>query len=73
MNIIVFKKFNNFSSQQNKDTENLINCKYYNIDEIQSLNNLNHKDALNLFHIKTGSLSKNIEEPEYLIDSKIKN
>ena len=73
MNIIVFKEFNNFSSQQNKDTENLINCKYYNIDEIQSLNNLNHKDPLNLLHIKTGSLSKNIEEPEYLIDSKIKN
>ena len=25
----LFKEFNNFSSQQNKDTENIINCKYY--------------------------------------------
>ena len=34
----LFNEFNNFSSQQNKDTEN-INYKYYNIEEIQGLNN----------------------------------
>ena len=34
----LFNEFNNFSSQQNKDTEN-INYKYYNNEEIQSLNN----------------------------------
>ena len=45
----LFKEFNNFSFQQNKDTENIINCKYYNIDDIQSLNNLNQKGALSLF------------------------
>ena len=27
--MIVFKEFDYFSSQQNKDTENIINCKYY--------------------------------------------
>ena len=54
----LFKEFNNFSSQQNKDTENIINCKYYNSDEIQNLNNLNHKVALSLFHINTCSLPK---------------
>ena len=54
----LFKEFNNFSSQQNKDTENIINCKYYNIDEIQNLNNLNHKVALSLFHINKCSLPK---------------
>ena len=43
-----------------KDPENIINCKCYYIKEIQSLNNLNHKDAL--------SLAKNIEEHEYLLD-----
>ena len=65
----LFNKFNSFSSQQNKDTEN-INCKYYNIEEIQSLNSLNHKDALktSLFHINTCSLPKNIAELEYLLD-----
>ena len=64
----LFNEFNNVSFQQNKDTENIINCKYYDIEEIQSLNNLNHKDALSLFHINTCSLPKNIEELQYLLD-----
>ena len=58
---------NNFSSQ-NKNTKNIINCKYYDIEEIQSLDNLDHKNALSLFHINTCSLSKNIKELEYLLD-----
>ena len=37
----LFNEFNNFSSQQIKNTENIISCKYYEIEEIQSLNNLN--------------------------------
>ena len=64
----LFTEFRNFSSQQIKDTENIINCKYCNTDEIQSSNNLNHEDALSLFHINTCSLSKNIEEIEYFIN-----
>ena len=32
----LFDEFNNFPSQKNKNTENIINCKYYDIDEIQS-------------------------------------
>ena len=62
----LFNEFNNFSSQQNKNTENIMNCKYYDIEEIQSRNNLNHKNALS--YINTCSLSKNIEELEYLLD-----
>ena len=38
----LFNEFNNFSSQQNKSTKNIIDCKYYDTDEIESLNNLNH-------------------------------
>ena len=64
----LFNEINNFSSQQNNDTENIINCKYYNIDDIQNISNLNYKDALSLFHINAFSLSKNIEELEYLIN-----
>ena len=45
-----------------RDTENIINSKYYTIDEIQSINYLNHKDALSFFHINICSLSKNFEE-----------
>ena len=51
-----FNEVNNFSSQQNKKTENNINCKYYDMDEIQSLNNLKHENALSFFHINTCSL-----------------
>ena len=61
----LFNGFNNISSQQNKNTENSINYKYY---DNQSLNNLNHKNDLSLFHINVCSLSKNIEELEYLLD-----
>ena len=42
-----FNEFNNSSSQQNKCTENIINCKYYGIKE--SLNKLNRKNVLSLF------------------------
>ena len=59
---------NGFFSQQNRNTENITNCKYYDIEEIQSLNNLNHKNALSFFHINTCALSKNIEELKYLLD-----
>ena len=68
----LFNEFNNFSSEQNENTGNIINCKYYDIEEIKSLNNLNHKTALSLFHINTCSLSKNIEEIEYLLHIKQK-
>ena len=53
-----FKEIDNFFSQQNKDTENITNCKYCNIEE--SINNLNHKNAFSLFHINTCDLPENI-------------
>ena len=64
----LFNEFSNLSSQKNKGTKNIISYKYYNIDEAQSLNNANNKDTLNIFHINTCSLPKNIEELEYLIE-----
>ena len=33
----LFNEFNNLSSDQNNNSENIINCKYYDIDEIQTL------------------------------------
>ena len=66
--INLLNNFKNVSSKQKRDTENIINCKYYTYDEIQTLNNLKHKGALFFFHMKTCSLPKNIEELEYLND-----
>ena len=39
----LFNEFNNFSSHQNRDTKNVIYCKYINIEKIQSPNNMNQK------------------------------
>ena len=65
----LFNEFNNLSSNQNNNSENMINCKYHDIDEIQSLNKLNNKCTLSLFHINSCFFSKNIEDLEYLLKS----
>ena len=65
----LFNEFNNLSSYQNNNSENIINCQYYDIDEIQTLNKLNSTLTLSLFHINFCSLSKNIEDLEYLLNS----
>ena len=63
-----FNEFNNFSDQ-NKNQDNVSNCKYYDLNEIKPLNKLNNKSSLSLFHLNTCSLSKNFEDLEYLLDS----
>ena len=45
----LFNEFNNFSDQ-NKNQENISNCKYYDLSEIKPLNKLNNKSSLPLFH-----------------------
>ena len=65
----LFNEFNNLSLDQNNNSEKIINCKYYNIDEIQALNKLNNKRTLSLSHVNSYSLSKNIEDLEYLLNS----
>ena len=65
----VFNQFNDFSSDQKQNFDNIRNCKYYNIDEIQSSNKLNAKHSLSLFHINACFLTKNIEGLELLLDS----
>ena len=52
----LFNEFNNLSSDQNNNSENIIDCKYYDIDENQTLNKLNIKCTLSLFHINSCSL-----------------
>ena len=64
----LFNEFNNLSDQ-NKNQENVSDCKYYDLNEIKPLNKLNDKSSLSLFHLNTCSLSKNFEDLEYLLDS----
>ena len=63
-----FNQFNDFFSDQ-KENSDIRNCKYYNIDEIQSLNKLNDKHSPSLFHINSCPLTKNIEDLEFPLDS----
>ena len=60
----LFNEFNNFSDQ-NKNQENVSNCKHYDLNKIKPLNKLNNKSSLSLFHLNTCSLSKNFEDREF--------
>ena len=64
----LFNQFNNSSQIHDfKDPENVVNCKYYNLEEVQTMKIPNKKNSLSLFHINACSLSKNFEDLEYLL------
>ena len=57
---LLFNQLNNTSPEQNVDPENVVNSRYFDIDEIQSLK-LHEKDkSLFFFHTTTCSLSKTL-------------
>ena len=58
-----------FSSDINNTPENVINSNYYDIDQLQTLKEFTDKSYLSLFHLNACSLSKNIDDFEYLIQS----
>ena len=63
----LFNQFNNSSQIHDfKDSENIVSCKYYNLEEFQTMKIPNKKNFLSLFPIKPCSLSKNFENLEYL-------
>lgn len=64
----LFNEINNLSSLDNKDNENILYCNYFNIDEIQTLDKLNHKGILSLVHIKKYYFPKNIKDLENFSD-----
>ena len=64
----LFNELDDFSSNQKKNFD-IWNCKYYNTDEIQSVNKLNDEHTLSLFDVNACSLSKNIEDLDFLFDN----
>ena len=57
----LFNQFNNSSQIHDfKDPENVVSCKYYNLEEVQTMKIPNKKNYLSLFHINACSLSKNL-------------
>ena len=65
----LFNQFNNAIPENHSDPENVIQSKYYDIDELQKLKIPNKENSLSLFHINSYSLNKNFEELQNLLQS----
>ena len=65
----LFNEFNSFFSDINNSPENVINSKYYDIDQLQTLKEFTEISSFSLFRLNTCSLSKNIDDFEHLIQS----
>ena len=64
----LFNQFNNTTeTHTNKDPDNAVKCRYFDIEEIQTLKIPNKSKSLSMFHINTCSLSKNFGDLEYLL------
>ena len=62
-----FNQFNNASPENNSDLENIIQSKYYDIDELQQLKIPNKEKSLSFFRINSCSLNKIFEELQNLL------
>ena len=64
----LFNQFNNTTENHtNKDPDNAVKCRYYDIEKIQTLKISNKSKPLSMFHITACSLSKNFHDLEYLL------
>ena len=64
----LFNQFNNSSQFHDfKNPENVVKCKYCNLEEIHTMKIPNKKSDLSLFHISTSSFSQNCKDLEYLL------
>ena len=62
----LFNQFNNSSEIHDfKDPENVVNCKYFKLEEVQTMKIPDKKNSLSLFHINACSLSKKFDDLEY--------
>ena len=70
---LLFNQYNNSSPEQQNDPENVVNSRYFNIDQIQSLEFCQKEKSLSLFRINTCSLNKTFDDLVYLLKCKNKN
>ena len=64
----LLNQFNNITENHTKkDPDNVVKCRYYDIEQIQTLNIPNKSKSLSLLHINTCSLSKNFDDLEYIL------
>ena len=66
----LFNQFNNIpQTHDQKDPESVVRCKYYDLEEVQSMKIPNKNSCFSPFHINTCSLNKNFEDLVYMIKS----
>ena len=70
---LLFHQYNNSSPEQQNDPDNVVNSRYFNIDQIQSLEFCQKEKSFSLFHINTCSLNKNFDDLVYLLKCTNKN
>ena len=58
---LLFNQFDNGIPENRSDLENVIQSKYYDIDELQNIKIPNKENSLSLFHINSRSLNKIFE------------
>ena len=58
--------------EKSNDPENVVNSKYYDIDQIQTLKYSDKHKSLALFHINACSLNKNFDDLDHLLTCKNK-
>ena len=64
----LFNQFNNITENHtNRDPDNVVKCRYYDIEEIQTLNIPNKSKSLSMFPMNTYSLIKNFDDLQYLL------
>ena len=64
---LLINQFNNTSPEQNVDPENVVNSRYFDIDEMQALKLHVKKNSISFLHINACSLNKNFDDLEYLL------
>ena len=70
---LLLNHFNNSSSQQNIDLENVLNSRYLEIDQMQSFKFPQNYKCLSFFHINACSLKENFDDLAYLLKCTKKN
>ena len=69
---VLHNQFNNTSPEKNDDPENVVNAKYYDIDQIQTIQFPDKHKSLVLFHINACTLNKTFDDLDHLLKSKNK-
>ena len=64
---LLYNQFNNTSPEENNDPENVVNSKFYDIDQIQTLKFPDKHKSLALLHINACSLNKNLDDLDHLL------